>query len=425
MLDPSVPTLAITINYIESAKDPRLSSALANARNNKAVVEKQDDPASATNSADSISINIPPIAEEQNDPVSTASATESPHPVATENKMNSPPINVKVNVNSNNAKKQDCAWLQPYIDFHKKSLLANKPSEDDKFCFTASIGKPDAYVSHACLPDRPGMCGGIGDWFKGIAATFCYAMCSNRTFFIHYDRPDPVHKHLVPNQIQWDALQKLPPNIKKQGMMEARNHDFCKNPSGLPKNQREIEMHSNCFPEDHLKKSKCYQNLTQQFPNSTSLSNDLSGAVLRALFRFSDRVNKKAEEMKGLAHMKDSKTAPHHVAIHLRTGTGLAGAVKEWKGPKRRELRRHGGNTFGKFLECACIVQREMADCLDANGTSTPSRRELRRGRGDPHIGGWRNAAAASGLPEIYIASDDARAKQTIWSFLTGFLNCW
>lgn len=200
-------------------------------------------------------------------------------------------------------------------------------------------------------------------------------------------------------------------------MMEARNHDFCKNPSGLPKNQREIEIHSNYFPELHLKKSECYKNLTQQFPNSTSLSNDLSGAVLRALFRFSDRVNKKAEEMKGLAHMKDSKTAPHYVAIHLRTGTGLAGAVKEWKGPKRRELRRHGGNTFGKFLECACIVQREMADCLGTNGTSTPIRRELRRGRGDQHIGGWRNTAAASGLPEIYIASDDARAKQTIQSW--------
>jgi hypothetical protein len=219
-------------------------------------------------------------------------------------------------------------WLQRYIRFHRESIEGGHVKDGVPFL---------VYHCH-------GGCAGLGGRIKAMIKSFYTAVCSKRVFLIDSPFPFPLEDYLAPNMIEWNATY---PNGTIESDIFVR--------AGADKNNITIpDVTGVKIAKAH---GKTVLDVHQMWLTSTCRTYAKTNMIRirnidehqqyhwasRVLFRFTDQVTIRAEELRQSAGIVSS--APY-VGIHLRTGSGSTW----WENARR--LRRQELASRAPFAEC-------------------------------------------------------------------------
>ena len=84
------------------------------------------------------------------------------------------------------------------------------------------------YLVYHC---SEGLCGGIGDRFRGIVNSFILALLTGRTFGIHHMMPCPLQNFLKPHRYQWLISNRIRKNAKSSRVYDLIDHQELPSPN--------------------------------------------------------------------------------------------------------------------------------------------------------------------------------------------------
>jgi hypothetical protein len=243
------------------------------------------------------------------------------------------------------------------------------------------------HVVYSCR----GGCGGAGDRLSGVMQAFFMAVCTNRTFSIDWNKPDPLQEYLQPNLIQWNMSSFVEVANRDEvdviDAMEKRDHPLLNDPH-LLRPDRVVAITTNVWLFGEARPFACRDDYLSRFPRDGAEAKRPEGMFrigFWTLFRWSDLVVRRVAELR-----RQLPLSSPYVAVHLRTGRVAT---------YQDALRRSNNESYWPlYYRCAKALQ---------SGLERKCNDHVR------HQGSQRPIARAP----IFLASDTADAKRALLSW--------
>lgn len=212
-------------------------------------------------------------------------------------------------------------------------------------------------------------CGGTGDQFKGIASALYFAILSNRTLFINWNRNGKDMADIFPPQsIDWQVPHSLQISCEEQGSFNVQDSSGRGLITALESDAPCLSMNTNWDPDSFLTSLAMGTSRELRDPVSKTY---LTGCAAHFLFSFQTAYQDLAANVRLLMPGQLTKPPVQYVAVHLRFPDAVfAGKVSIHKAVVNDALhcasllgsKLFGVNdNWGIFFSSDSTVARELA----------------------------------------------------------------